>query len=89
MGDIKLPPKIRKRGRPKGTEKTIIGLPQKKKKENKPFIIPFLKKYPTDRENSIMCDSCIVWYHFKCTGIKQSPKSKIWFFCSCMFDVNL
>ena len=36
-----------------------------------------------DTENSIMCDSCLVWYHFKCTGIKQSPKSKVWFcrFC--------
>ena len=81
VGDIKLSPKIRKRGRPKGAEKTIISLPRKKKKENKP--IPFLKKYTTDRENSIMCDSCIVWYHFKCTGIKQSPKSTIWFCCSC------
>ena len=48
LRDIKLPPKIRKRGRPKGAEKTTIGLPRKKKKENKP--VPFLKKYPTDRE---------------------------------------
>ena len=47
LRDIKLPPKIRKRGRPKGAEKTTIGLPRKKK-ENKP--VPFLKKYPTDRE---------------------------------------
>ena len=87
VGDIKLPPKIRKRDRPKGAEMTIIGLPRKKKKENKP--IPFLKKYPTDRENSIMCDSCLVWYHFKCTGIKQSPKSKFGSAVHVTFDVNL
>jgi len=42
---IKLPPKIRKRGRPKGAELTAIGLSQKKsKKESKP--IPFSKMSP-------------------------------------------
>ena len=44
-----MPPVMRKRGRPKGAEKTVIGLPCKKsKKQCKP--VPFLKKYPTDRE---------------------------------------
>ena len=46
LSDIKLL-KIRKRGRPKGAEKTTTGVPGKKK-ENKP--VSFLKKYPTDRE---------------------------------------
>lgn len=41
------------------------------------------KSISDDTENSIMCDSCLVWYHFKCTAIKQSPKSKMWFCRSC------
>lgn len=50
---IAMPPIIRKRGRPKGSDKTIIGLPKKKKKslENKP--LPFLKKTPKEREEGI------------------------------------
>ena len=23
---------------------------------------------------------CLLWYHFKCTGIKQSPKFELWSF---------
>ena len=36
-----------------------------------------------DTENSIICDSCLVWYHFKCTGLEKTPKSKLWFCRSC------
>lgn len=34
-------------------------------------------------ENSIHCDSCLVWYHFKCVGLKKSPKSRVWFCSLC------
>lgn len=44
-----MPPVLKKRGRPKGAEKTVIGLPRKKaKKESRP--VQFLKKIPIDRE---------------------------------------
>lgn len=36
-----------------------------------------------ETENSVVCDSCLVWYHFKCTGLKQSPKLRLWFCRSC------
>ena len=41
LENVKLPPKMKKRGRPKGAETTVIGLPRKKKKTDKPT--PFLK----------------------------------------------
>lgn len=28
---------------------------------------------------SIYCDSCINWYHLKCVGLSQAPKSKYWY----------
>ena len=49
---IKLPPKMRKRGRPKGTETTVIGLPKRRKRSNK--TVPFLKKLPSEREKSTL-----------------------------------
>ena len=39
---MKLPCKMRKRGRPKGANKTVIGLPRKKSRGNKP--VSFLYK---------------------------------------------
>ena len=58
LENVKLPPKIKKRGRPKGAEKTVIGLPRKKKKTDKP--IPFLKKQPIDKERGMPCNHNIV-----------------------------
>ena len=43
---IKLPPKMRKRGQPKGAETTVIGLPKRRKRSNK--TVPFLKKLPSE-----------------------------------------
>ena len=49
---IILPPKLKKRGRPKGAEKTVIGLPTKKRKVKS--VIPFLKKLPVEKEKGIV-----------------------------------
>ena len=51
LGTIKLPPKIKKRGRPKGAEMTVIGLTKRRKKHDK--TLPFLKKLPQEREKSM------------------------------------
>lgn len=30
-------------------------------------------------ENSIQCGSCLIWYHFECTNLKNPPKNDIGF----------
>ena len=50
IDDIKMPPPIRKRGRPKGAEMTVIGLPKKRKMLTRP--VPFLKRSPEEKESS-------------------------------------
>ena len=59
MSKIQLPPKMRKRGRPKGSGKTVIGLP-KKNRGYKP--VPFNGKSPRDKEQgnctAITAESC-------------------------------
>lgn len=51
VSDLKLPPIMKKRGRPKGAEKTVIGLPTRKKfkgdQVRKP--VPFFKKSPANK----------------------------------------
>lgn len=52
LESIKLPPKIKKRGRPKGADLTVIGLPRKKKCIKKP--VKFLKKPRQERDKLIL-----------------------------------
>ncbi len=32
-------------------------------------------------KQSIICESCLMWYHFSCVGLTKQPKLKNWF-CS-------
>ena len=54
LKSIKLPPKIRKRGRPKGAGLTVIGLPQKKRCIDSDHPVKFLKKSIEEREKQIL-----------------------------------
>ena len=45
------------------------------------------KEINDETENSIKCDSCLTWFHFQCTCIKQSPKAKEWFCHHCRANV--
>ena len=35
-------------------------------------------------EQCILCDHCLLWYHFSCVGLSRQPKSRNWFCRSCM-----
>ena len=48
VSSVKLPGKIPKHGRPKGSELTVIGIPKKKKLADGP--VAFLKQHPKDQE---------------------------------------
>ena len=39
---------------------------------------------PTNFEESIKCDTCPIWYHFKCVGVRldSEPSKKDSFICS-------
>ena len=41
-----------------------------------------------ETESSIVCDSCLMWFHFKCLNLKQSPKSTVWFCRSCYAEYS-
>lgn len=49
--EIKMPPIIRKRGRPKGHNVTVIGLPKKKKfKSSRKKLLPFISMHISDKQ---------------------------------------
>jgi len=50
ISNLKLPPKSKIRGRPKGSELTAIGLP-KKRKEGGPTA--FIRKHPKEKEQGV------------------------------------
>lgn len=56
--------KMKKRGRPKGSYKTVIGLLTKKIKRSseKKKTVPFLQKKSIEREKSMHAVSCFIYY---------------------------
>lgn len=53
IATVKLPPRINKRGRPKGSELTVIGLPKKRLKEkSKPVIVSKLEENQQQKNHS-------------------------------------
>ena len=59
-----MPPKIKKHGRPKGADKTVIGIPKKRKcsQENKP--VPFLKKTHKEKKSYFDVVFLLVYCYF-------------------------
>lgn len=53
---VQLPPKLRKRGRPKGAETTVIGLPKAKKV--KMGLVPFSKLRAVEKDRVLL--ECLV-----------------------------
>jgi hypothetical protein len=45
--------------------------------QNNCAYVQSVRKYAVNSlENSVLCDCCDLWYHWKCIGIKGSPKIK-------------
>ena len=36
-----------------------------------------------DEEDSIVCESCLIWFHFRCTSLKKALKTSKWFCLQC------
>ena len=49
---IKLPARVSRRGRPKGVEKTVVGLPSKRRRLT--TLVPFSRRHCMDREKIIV-----------------------------------
>ncbi|XP_041459223.1 transcription initiation factor TFIID subunit 3-like [Lytechinus variegatus] len=47
---LRLPPKMKKRGRPKGQECTVVGLPKRKKRQT----IPFSRLHPCEKDQAVV-----------------------------------
>ena len=39
-------------------------------------------------EQSIICEACLQWSHFRCIGLKTQPKARHWFCRSCYANVK-
>ena len=52
------------------------------KSKNPLYICTVCSKDADQHDQSIMCNSCLEWYHVTCARLKNPPKSKFW---SCSF----
>ena len=53
VSNLQLPPKMKRKGRPKGSGLTVIGLPKKKgRSDGKP--IAFIKRHPKEKERGMI-----------------------------------
>ena len=41
------------------------------------------KRINDDTDSSIICESCLSWFHFDCVGLTNPPKARQWFGCQC------
>ena len=41
-----------------------------------------------DMEDSVVCDSCLTWFHFHCISLKGPPKSKLWYCQTCHINTD-
>ena len=61
--------------------KVILQILQSKKKQNDWFCK--VCNQNLHRRASIVCDSCLCWYHLSCVSLRNAPKKKEWFCTFC------
>ena len=75
--EIKMPPRMKKRGRPKGAELTVIGLPSSKKTKrnnSKSMIVPFIKLKSAEKDKILL--ECVVSPSTANNALKGVPVTK-------------
>ena len=50
-----------------------------RQKRERPSWICTVCQHDLHSEPSIICESCLEWYHFRCVGLTGQPKKKNWF----------
>ena len=38
----------------------------------------------TIQEESVICDACLLWYHYTCVGLRRNPRKNVWFCHMCL-----
>ena len=62
----------------------FLVLKSSREKNSIDFVCSVCTKVINDEcEDSIACDRCLLWSHFKCTSLKKQPKNRNWFCTSC------
>ena len=62
----------------------FLVLKSSREKNSIDFVCSVCTKVINDEcEDSIACDRCLLWSHFKCTSLKKRPKNRNWFCTSC------
>ena len=54
-----------------------------RKKKNCVYICKFCQHNLDECPEANLCHGCLIWYHMKCVGLRQSPKAKHWFCRDC------
>ena len=53
------------------------------RKKEKSIWICNVCQHDLHSEPSVVCESCLTWFHFRCTGLTKHPKRKNWFCRDC------
>lgn len=63
--------------------KALLDVVEPVKREIVWFCVRCKNVISNDEEDSIVCESCLTWFHLRCTGLKKVCKVSKWFCRQC------